>query len=116
MSQIVSFGSLLTFSIELERGAAEFYEQCAKHSQSADLLQALARGNRKRSATLERVRRENVTEMILEPIADLDAGHVAMPDAGSEDWLPQSIEFEEQVGRGDGQVEAGGGICASLKR
>ena len=98
MSQIVSFGRLLKFSIELERRAAEFYEKCARRSPRSDVLLKLAQGNRRRAAMLDRVRRESVTEMILERIEGLSSDQVTVPDSDREDWPALALGLEESLG------------------
>ena len=99
MPQIATFGALLKFLVEFERHAAEFYEGRAGDSRYGDLMAGLARANRKRASTLERVRRENVTEMILEPIEGLSSEQVPVPDSSDEDWLAQAIALEHDLGK-----------------
>jgi rubrerythrin len=68
-----NFGSILNFAEELESQDQEFYEiltgnpACSDHKQMFEQFAANARKNVK---TVQRTRRENVTEMILEPIKD----------------------------------------------
>ncbi len=66
-----NFGSVLNFAEELEQQDQQFYETaagnpaCGAHAKLFTELAAEAGRNVK---TVQRVRRENVTEMILEPI------------------------------------------------
>jgi rubrerythrin len=68
-----NFGSILNFAEELETQDRQFYETaagnpaCAAHQKLFKELEADAARNIK---TVQRIRRENVTEMILEPIRD----------------------------------------------
>jgi rubrerythrin len=68
-----NFGSILNFAEESESRDQEFYEAvagnpgCSDHKQMFEQLAASAKKNVKAA---QRIRRENVTEMILEPIKD----------------------------------------------
>jgi rubrerythrin len=68
-----NFGSILNFAEELESLDQNFYAaaagnpKCAAHKALFAELEAEAARN---VATVQRIRRENVTEMILEPIRD----------------------------------------------
>jgi rubrerythrin len=66
-----TFGAILSFGIDLENQAVDFYAQAAA-STSTGLYSKLARGAKKRAKRLERTRRELVAEMILEPISGLE--------------------------------------------
>ena len=67
------FGSILNFAEELERLDQRFYEAaltnpaCSAHT---PLFSVLAAEAGKSVKTVQRLRRENVTEMILEPVQD----------------------------------------------
>jgi hypothetical protein len=63
MSQLNAFGAILTHAIDMEGQIADYYRPFdSARAADAD----------KRRANLERVRRENVTEIKLEPIEGLD--------------------------------------------
>jgi hypothetical protein len=68
-----NFGSILNFAEELERQDQQFYAAvvdnpaCAAYTQLFFELEADAARNIK---AVQRIRRENVTEMILEPVPD----------------------------------------------
>ena len=52
----------------------KFYEDVAQNQKCSEAMEAFlafAKENKRRKELLERVRRENITEMILEPITDL---------------------------------------------
>ncbi len=77
--ELATFGAICKFAIELERQAAEYYERGAAGEAEGPQREALARlgrAHRKRLQAAEQMRREIVTEMILEPIYGLR----------SEDW------------------------------
>lgn len=66
-----NFGSILNFAEELEDQDRRFYEAAAGNpacSALHDLFVELAAGAAQNARTVQRIRRENVTEMILEPI------------------------------------------------
>lgn len=68
---LINFGSILSFAEEIEKQQFEFYNQVSALPQSAELtqeLQTLSKAAKKRISEVQRVRRENVTEMILETI------------------------------------------------
>ena len=71
-----TFGAIMKYAMEIEGEVCELYKVLAGQSKDTELKQLLeeleARGQ-KRIKTLERVRRENVTEMILEQIEGLDS-------------------------------------------
>ena len=65
-----TFGAVFTFAIELEGRLSAFY------SEIGDAAKAKAADKRRKK--LERVRRENVVEITLEPIVGLDADDYAL--------------------------------------
>ena len=70
---ITSFGGLLNFAEQMEKQDMAFYESVAanqKMDDLCDLFQGFAKDGKKNIAHILRTRRENVTEMILEPISD----------------------------------------------
>jgi hypothetical protein len=65
----------MKFALELEAQTLGFYENASELvsvDERKQIFLALKDGCAKRIKTLERIRRENVTEMILEPIKGLD--------------------------------------------
>ncbi|MBZ0292602.1 MAG: hypothetical protein K8L99_08530 [Anaerolineae bacterium] len=64
MSSLNTFGSILTYAINLETSLRDYYEAAGNND--------LARDSDKRRSTLERIRREYVVEITLEPIEGLD--------------------------------------------
>lgn len=68
-----NFGSILNFAEEIERQDEAFYNAAADNPACAEqkaLLQQFAADAGKNIKNIQRTRRENVTEMILEPIKD----------------------------------------------
>jgi rubrerythrin len=71
--ELKNFGSVLSFAAELEASDGAFY-QCAAQNPVCqsykNLFEGLAKEHQQNEQRILRVRRENVTEMILEPIKD----------------------------------------------
>ena len=68
-----NFGSILNFAEELELQDLGFYKTLVDNPACADhkpMFEAFAAAIDKNVKTVQRTRRENVTEMILEPIND----------------------------------------------
>jgi len=102
-----NFGSILNFAEELESQDQEFYEAvagnpaCSEHKQIFEQFAADAKKNLK---TVQRTRRENVTEMILEPIKDFVRAPYcevcrAAPDMTAEDALATANRLEDRAVR-----------------
>ena len=87
---LTNFGAVLNFAETLEKDDVGFYtgaaETVAAEAHHA-LFEALVREGRKNIAMVQRTRRENVTEMILEPIQGLARGsyQVAIDNANTMD-------------------------------
>ena len=70
---LINFGSILNFAEELETRDKDFYTavsrnpNCVEHR---DLFEQFTRDAKKNIQTVQRTRRENVSEMILEQIRD----------------------------------------------
>jgi rubrerythrin len=74
--ELNTFGAVMGFAVDYDQRASEWYSNAAALAQGAQLkakLQELGEVRAKRKKLMERVRRENVTEMILEPISGLDS-------------------------------------------
>ncbi len=66
-----SFGAVLTFAEEIEQRDLQFYTDAAAEESVGvhrDMYDSFIRENKKNISLIQRTRRENVTEMILEPI------------------------------------------------
>ena len=73
--ECTTFGAVVRFSIELEKGAAGVYEEFAKDpaaASTATLFTELAALHKKRMAQVENMRQQKLNEMILEPIQDMN--------------------------------------------
>ncbi len=74
--ELTTFGAVVKFALDVETEVSRFYESALGATTDPDLrklLESLFHRGQKRIKTLLRVRRENVTEMILEPIAGLNS-------------------------------------------
>ena len=70
---LVNFGSILSFAEELEKQDEAFYAAAAANpafAEKKDLFEQFLKDARNNIKTVQRTRRENVTEMILEKIND----------------------------------------------
>jgi hypothetical protein len=75
--ELNTFGAVLKFAINQEQKAADFYDEastCGKFSGQAGGFFTLSRGHARRKDLLEKVRREKLNEIMLEPISGLEAG------------------------------------------
>ncbi len=100
--QLGTFGAILSFAIELEKQAREFYQQASAAYPGQRLFAQLYRSARKRASRMERTRREGVAEMILESITGLDSDEYQVELAGNEtfdDWLSQAEALEVNAQR-----------------
>jgi rubrerythrin len=102
-----NFGSILNFAEELESQDQEFYEALAGNPACSDhkqMLEQFAANAQKNVKTAQRTRRENVTEMILEPIKDFVRAPYcevcqAAPDMTLEDALATAKRLEDRAVR-----------------
>jgi len=72
--ECTTFGAVVRFALELEKGAAGVCEELSKEPQlaaAADTFKELAAVHKKRGTLLETTRQQKLNEMILEPIQDL---------------------------------------------
>jgi rubrerythrin len=96
-----TFGAIISFALELERQALEYYESLKGSVVSQPSSQILT-GSQKRLRRLRRIRQELVTEMILEPISGVDSDdYVLSISEGSDEAerLNQAIRLEENMNR-----------------
>jgi len=94
MASLNTFGSILTFAIELEGQLSDYYQEIGNEER--------AKAAQKRQSKLERVRRENVVEITLEAIDGLDEDdYVLVLDDTSETGQAQvervAVQFYEDV-------------------
>lgn len=99
-----TFGAIMGFAGEITGRAADAYKtmvQKAKDPDLREILQALSVDGGKSHSLMEKTRRENVTEMILEPISGLQQEDyeidLKMTDQmGDADLLKAALAFEER--------------------
>ncbi|TFH04104.1 MAG: hypothetical protein E4H14_15440 [Candidatus Thorarchaeota archaeon] len=98
-----TFGAIIKFALEIEGQVLELYTSLAEQTKDGALKQLyeeLVSRGQKRIKTLERVRRENVTEMILEPIEGLDSDSFRIETAvlaRSEDTVKTHVKNIESI-------------------
>ncbi len=91
---LTQFGSILTFAANLEGQLAEYYENASKEAGiHTEEFSRRAKACIKRKRRLERSRRENVTEITLEPIEGLNATEYKLDLANC---FPQVIDANEE--------------------
>lgn len=76
-----TFGAIMAFSFEMVRHALDTYRaavQKAKDPSLKEMLEALLQETEKYLVLMEQIRRENITEMILEPIHGLQRADYEM--------------------------------------
>jgi hypothetical protein len=103
--ELGTFGAILKFALDTEGEVGLFYKSASGSLIDQNLVamfHELASRGEKRIKTLERVRRENITEMILEPILgfDSDAFSVStrIPASASDAALKQmAVDIESKL-------------------
>ncbi len=92
---LTQFGSILTFAADLENRLAEFYEKASKeggiHSEE---FSRRSKSCIKRKRRLERSRRENVTEITLEPIEGLNTDDYQLDLTNN---IPKNVDAIEKL-------------------
>src|SRR5512147_1948205 len=81
-----NFGSILNFAEELEKQDQKFYAAAAQNPACAayrTLFSELGADAARNLTTVQRIRRENVTEMILEAVPDFARGPFCEACAGA---------------------------------
>jgi len=89
-----NFGSILTFAAQMEELDSAFYAAAAANphcAQHKSLFAELADKEKKNEKNLLRARRENVTEMILEPIKDFTRDPFVADREGAENMNLQNV-------------------------
>jgi rubrerythrin len=101
--ELGTFGAVIKFALELEVKASDFYETAAKITTTDRLKMSFETFLQKRQIrieTLKRLRRENTTEMILEPISGLEEEKyrikIEIPEDSSDKVL---LEFASDMER-----------------
>ncbi len=92
MASLNTFGAVFTFAIDLETQLSAYYSGIGDA--------AMAKAAEKRRKKLERVRRENVVEITLEPIVGLSADDYALDlSDGSADGQAAAVAVAAQFYR-----------------
>ncbi len=102
-----TFGAIMGFAAEMVQQTEAFYETMIQKAQDPILreaLQVLLEEEEKNYSLMEKTRRENVTEMILEPIAGLHPGDYEIEAKGMDqtkdvDLLKTALILEERERR-----------------
>ena len=94
MASLNTFGAILTYAIELETQIHDYYIGIGNHARADDAD--------KRRGKLERVRRENVVEITLEPIEGLDESNYVLnfddtSESGQNSVETTAVRFYEDV-------------------
>lgn len=90
-----TFGAIMKFALEVEHEVTSFYESASEYVKDKNLsglFSNLSIRGQKRVKTLERVRRENVTEMILEPIIGLNSDTYILDTTIPEDSNDKTVQ------------------------
>jgi rubrerythrin len=103
--QLNNFGSILSFAAELESKDEAFYQSALQNAECVPykpVFEQLLADSQKNQKTLQRVRRENVTEMILEGISDFSSDsytveHGAPNDMKGVDVLAIAVKLEKRA-------------------
>lgn len=88
--ELTTFGALLKFALELEGKAAALYEEAAQIAREAETregFEAWAVAGKKNRKKLERIRRENINEMLLESIEGLQADDYGVKEQPSQEGM-----------------------------
>ena len=102
-----TFGAIMGFAAGMAKQAADIYRVMAERANDPGLKEALLsfqKEEEKIHSLMEMTRRENVTEMILEPVAGLEQADyeidLKIPDqAGDESLLKAALILEEKEGK-----------------
>ena len=100
-----NFGGILSFAAELEAQDVAFYRAAADNpacEKYKALLEEFATDEKKNEKNMLRARRENVTEMILEPIQDFTSepfitNRESAHEMNAEAVLAKATELEEKA-------------------
>ncbi len=102
-----TFGEVMGFAAEMVKQTETIYKMIVQRVEDPslkDLFQALLEEEQKNLSQIEKTRRENVTEMILEPITGLHQEDYLMGMEGMDrvqegDFLKIALRLEEQEQR-----------------
>jgi rubrerythrin len=102
--ELGTFGAVMGFASQVAAQSEAFYTSACERTQCAEMLailEGLREQARKDRASMEQMRRENVTEMILEPITglhqeDFEVAVEAMASEERADTLQAALRLEER--------------------
>ncbi len=80
---LATLGAVLNFALQLEERTSSWYATLLEHSNDEnvqEISERLRKLSNGRIIVLKRLRSENVTEMILEPIYGLDSANYTIPE------------------------------------
>ncbi|MBW2370508.1 MAG: hypothetical protein JRH15_21765 [Deltaproteobacteria bacterium] len=92
--ELKNFGSIMTFAEQLEVHDQQFLRAAAQHPDCADVgaqLQTFVDDVAKFIKTVQRIRRENVTEMILEAVSGFNTEPYDLRQAFTEDMTMDDV-------------------------
>jgi len=123
LPELTSFGTLFKFALALEGVAAQQAEQAAANPACAarrDQLAVCARKHAKRVRELERLRRERLNEVVLQPISGMERARYLPPTdlpEGGEEIVNQIAALEEMVARfHDDAAEIAANVLTGMDR
>jgi hypothetical protein len=97
MTELGTFGAIVTFALDLENQALAFYQGLDDSDSSSTIVQ-LVNSSQKRLQRLTRLRQELVTEMILEPISGVFESDYQVDISGSSNWTEKAKSLEQNMG------------------
>jgi len=104
--ELTSFGTLMKFAIALEQTSQELAQSAASSeacSAWAEQLERSAKKHAKRFQELERMRRERLNEVVLQPISGMEREAyvvpTALPATGANEVIATVVEAERVAAR-----------------
>jgi len=109
---LINFGSILNFAEEIETQNRDFYTAAAQNQEFAechDLFAQFVRDAKKNIQNVQRTRRENVTEMILEQIRDFTRApfcesYEAVEEMNAQQAIATALKLEDRAVRYYGEA------------
>jgi rubrerythrin len=119
--QLGTFGAILKYGTEIEDAAAAYYNRLGAMAgeEARGLICDLANGSRKNRQTLERTRRMEMQEMILEAITGLDTVNYDFGSDPPEDFkggVSKAVAMEQKASRFYTDAASKLGFLGNVKR
>lgn len=119
--ELGTFGAILKYGIEIEESAAAYYEKLGAKSEgeAKRLACDFSNASKKNKQLLERTRRMEMQEMILEAITGLDTANYDCPADLPEDiraGISRAIEMEQRASRFYADAASKLGFLGNVKR